>query len=87
MHVHAIQQLQLELADARERSGSYSEDSRISQTSSKDMPTFGQNNGNQLDVNGGGASNSNKGALSNGNDLASAANPSNQVGLASFITM
>ncbi|KAK9994869.1 hypothetical protein SO802_024572 [Lithocarpus litseifolius] len=37
LHMHTIQQLQLELADARERSGTYSDESRISQTNSKRM--------------------------------------------------
>ncbi|XP_038874311.1 uncharacterized protein LOC120067016 isoform X4 [Benincasa hispida] len=64
LHVHALQQLQLELADARERSGTYNDESNISQTSSKDVSQYGQTNGNQL---GGAASTGNNGALSNGN--------------------
>ena len=58
----------IELADARERSGTYSDESRISQTNSKDVSQFGQSNGNQLDANGGGGtSGGNSGVLPNGN--------------------
>lgn len=64
LHVHAMQQLQIELADARERSGTYNDESNISQTSSKDVSQYGQTNGNQL---GGAASTGNNGTLSNGN--------------------
>ncbi|KAF3942652.1 hypothetical protein CMV_030715, partial [Castanea mollissima] len=68
LHMHTVQQLQLELADARERSGTYSDESRISQTNSKDVSQFGQSNGNQLDANGGsGTSGGNSGVLPNGN--------------------
>ncbi|XP_057991075.1 uncharacterized protein LOC110669647 isoform X4 [Hevea brasiliensis] len=74
LHLHTVQQLHLELADTRERSGSYPEESRISQTSSKDISKFGQSNGNQLDVNGNGVTSANNGPLPNGN----ADNPSNQ---------
>lgn len=62
--MHAMQQLQIELADARERSGTYNDESNISQTSSKDVSQYGQTNGNQL---GGAASTGNNGTLSNGN--------------------
>ncbi|KAL4019347.1 hypothetical protein IC575_023000 [Cucumis melo] len=64
LHVHALQQLQLELADARERSGTYNDESNISQANSKDVPQYGQTPGNQL---GGAASTGNNGALPNGN--------------------
>ncbi|KAF5947474.1 hypothetical protein HYC85_013431 [Camellia sinensis] len=67
LHLHTIQQLQLELADARERSGTYTEESRVSQTNSNDALQYGQNNGNQLDVDGGVTTNSNSGDLPNGN--------------------
>lgn len=67
LHLHAIQQLQHELADARERSGTYTDEPRVSQTNSKDVSQFGQNNGSQLDVNGSGTSSGNSGVLSNGN--------------------
>ncbi|XP_065863107.1 uncharacterized protein [Euphorbia lathyris] len=74
IHLHTIQQLHIELVDARERSGTYPEESRLSQKSSKDSSKFGQNNGNQHDVNGIGAGHANNGVLSNGN----ADNVSNQ---------
>ncbi|TKY74036.1 Reticulocyte-binding protein a [Spatholobus suberectus] len=66
VHLHAIQQLQLELADARERSGTYNDDSRMSQMNSKNNVTqFGQENGSQFDLNGGNASGGNNGLLPN----------------------
>ncbi|KAL2339563.1 hypothetical protein Fmac_007503 [Flemingia macrophylla] len=64
VHLHAIQQLQLELADARERNGSYNDDSRMPQMNSKNNATqFGQENGSQYDLNGGNASGGNNGLL------------------------
>lgn len=67
LHLH-IQQLQLELADARERSGNYTDEARIVQTNSKEVSQFvTQNNGSQVDVNIGGQSNGNSVVLSNGN--------------------
>lgn len=83
--MHTIQQLQLELADARERSGAYNDDSRMSQTSSnKNASQFGQDNGNQFDVNGGISSGGNNGLLPNENSdnvppFASSGNASAQV--------
>lgn len=65
LHLHAMQQLQHELTDARERSGTYTDEPHVSQTNSKDVSQFGQNSGNQLDVNGSGASSA--GVLPNGN--------------------
>lgn len=67
LHAHTIQQLQLELADARERSGTYPDETHISQTNSKDSPQFGQNNGNQLDINGSIMPSANSGGLPTGN--------------------
>ncbi|KAI5405439.1 uncharacterized protein LOC127081462 isoform X2 [Lathyrus oleraceus] len=68
LHLHTIQQLQLELADARERTGTYNDDSRISQISSKsNVAQYGQENGNQFDLNGGTASGGNTGLLTNEN--------------------
>jgi len=83
--MHTIQQLQLELADARGRSGSYTDESHLSQSNPKDVSSFSQNNGRQLDVNGTTASNANNGALQNGNadnalSFASTVNVPNQVG-------
>ncbi|KZV31010.1 cingulin [Dorcoceras hygrometricum] len=63
LHLH-IQQLQLELADARERGGSYSDGSQVSQTNSKDVPV-GQSNGGQLEGNG--LPSENSGSQLNGN--------------------
>lgn len=84
LHLHTVQQLQLELADARERSGAYSDESHLSQTNSKDVSQFGQSNGNQLDATGGGTSGGNPGVLPNGNadnvsSFASTGNPPAQV--------
>lgn len=86
--MHSIQQLQLELADARERSGTYTDESRIAQSNSnsKDASQFGQNNGNQLDMN---TSSGNTGAIPNGNSddvqsFPSTGNASTQV-VASFL--
>ncbi|XP_054797383.1 uncharacterized protein LOC129302483 isoform X3 [Prosopis cineraria] len=86
VHLHAVHQLQLELADARERSGAYNDDSRMSQTSSKQNASqFGQDNGNQFDANGSSSSGGNNGLLPNENSdnglpLASSGNASIQVG-------
>ncbi|XP_027902327.1 uncharacterized protein LOC114162592 isoform X3 [Vigna unguiculata] len=66
VHLHTIQQLQLELADARERSGTYNDDSRMSQMNSKSNATqFGHENGSQFDLNGSNASGGNNGLLPN----------------------
>ncbi|XP_054797381.1 uncharacterized protein LOC129302483 isoform X1 [Prosopis cineraria] len=84
VHLHAVHQLQLELADARERSGAYNDDSRMSQTSSKQNASqFGQDNGNQFDANGSSSSGGNNGLLPNENSdnglpLASSGNASIQ---------
>ncbi|XVF10161.1 hypothetical protein REPUB_Repub07fG0158800 [Reevesia pubescens] len=66
LHLHTIHHLQLELADARERNVSYTDESHISQANSKDLSQFGQNNGNQVDPNGSGATNANSGVIANG---------------------
>ncbi|TYJ12398.1 hypothetical protein E1A91_A11G347000v1 [Gossypium mustelinum] len=66
LHLHTVHQLQLELADARERKGTYSDESRITQANSKDLPQFGQHNGNQVDSNGSGAINVDTGVISKG---------------------
>ena len=52
VHLHTIQQIQLEHADGKKRSGTYPDDFRVSQTSSNDASQFVLNNGNQLDENG-----------------------------------
>ncbi|PPE01461.1 hypothetical protein GOBAR_DD01518 [Gossypium barbadense] len=66
LHLHTIHQLQLELADVRERNGSYTDGSHMSQTKSKDLSQFGQTNGKQVDSNGSGGTNANTGIISNG---------------------
>ncbi|PPS17086.1 hypothetical protein GOBAR_AA03499 [Gossypium barbadense] len=66
LHLHTIHQLQLELADVRERNGSYTDESHTSRTKSKDVSQFGQTNGKQVDSNGSGATNANTGIISNG---------------------
>jgi len=86
VHLHTIQQLQLELADARERSGAYNDDSRMSQMNSKSNATqFGHENGSQFDLNGSNASGGNNGLLpnestDNGVPFSSTGNASIQVG-------
>ncbi|XP_043716460.1 epidermal growth factor receptor substrate 15 homolog isoform X2 [Telopea speciosissima] len=67
MRLHTIQQLQLELNTARERSGIYNDESRMAHTAAKDASPFGQNRGNQLNVNESGTLNGNPGAPPNGN--------------------
>ncbi|KAK5804588.1 Angiomotin-like protein 1 [Gossypium arboreum] len=78
LHLQTIHQLQFELADARERNSSYTDESHASQAKSKDLSQFGKNNGNQVDSNGSvstnnawvisnGASNSVKSFTSDGN--------------------
>ncbi|PON81202.1 RNA polymerase II degradation factor [Trema orientale] len=84
LHMHTIQQLQIELADARERSGTFTDETRISQENSKDVSQFGQNDGNQLEMSGGGTSSGSNVALPNGNSdnvtsYASTGNASSQV--------
>lgn len=92
LHLHTIQQLHLELADARERSGTYNGESRLSQTNSNDVSQFVQSNGNQLDVNRGGTSGGNSGALPNGSSdnvssFASTDNASTQVNCTFWIVI
>ncbi|GMH08835.1 hypothetical protein Nepgr_010675 [Nepenthes gracilis] len=67
LHMQAIQQLQLELAGARENNGSYNEESRMSQTNSNDVSQFPQNNGSHVEANGSGMPKGNSAGLSNGN--------------------
>lgn len=88
--MHAIQQLQHELADAR--NGTFTEEARLAQKDSKDVTQFGQSNGNQLDVNGGGATNTNSVVLPNGiadnaASYVSSANASTQVGVLMVIVI
>ncbi|XP_077239559.1 uncharacterized protein LOC143880434 isoform X4 [Tasmannia lanceolata] len=66
-HMQTIQHLQLELGEARERSGIYNDDSRSAHANSKDVSPYVQNKGNQFNVNEGGTLNTNSGILPNGN--------------------
>ncbi|XP_008784462.2 uncharacterized protein LOC103703392 isoform X2 [Phoenix dactylifera] len=66
-HLQAIQQLQLELAEARERSEIYKDNSRVAHENSKDSSSYVQSNGNLINANDDGTSNGNMGFLSNGN--------------------
>lgn len=66
-HLQTIQQLQLELAEARERNGIYTEDSRMALSNSKDVAPYVQNKGNQFSVNESGTLNGNSGIIPNGN--------------------
>lgn len=85
-HLHTIQQLQLELADSRERSGAYNDDSRMSQiNSNNNVNQYGQENASQFDLNGGNASGGNNGLHPNESSdnvppFASTSNPQIQVG-------
>ncbi|XP_059667300.1 uncharacterized protein LOC132312804 isoform X2 [Cornus florida] len=65
VYMHTIQQLQLELANVKERGGNYSDDS--SGANSKEVSQFGQNNGSQPDGNGSGTPSENSGVFPNGN--------------------
>ncbi|TYH55107.1 hypothetical protein ES332_D09G215800v1 [Gossypium tomentosum] len=65
LHLQTIHQLQFELADARERNSSYTDESHASQAKSKDLSEFGKNNGNQVDSNGS-VSTNNAWVISNG---------------------
>ncbi|KAJ4956582.1 hypothetical protein NE237_013365 [Protea cynaroides] len=67
MRLHTIQQLQLELAAARERSGIYNDESRMAHAAAKDASPFGQNRGSQFNVTESGTLNGNSGAPLNGN--------------------
>ncbi|KAK6936628.1 hypothetical protein RJ641_033658 [Dillenia turbinata] len=78
LHLHTVQQLQLELADLRDKSGNYAEESRASQTNSKDASQFGQSKGTEQDLNEGTASNVNSRALSNGTDNVAFGSTGNQ---------
>ncbi|XP_056159568.1 uncharacterized protein LOC115680701 isoform X3 [Syzygium oleosum] len=83
-HVHTIQQLQLELADLRERCGSFTDESRIPQTNVKDVSQFGQINGNRLDSNG---STGNTVALSSDNSGSASSNGSSQIDRATGVPL
>ncbi|KAK4769232.1 hypothetical protein SAY86_027382 [Trapa natans] len=63
-HLHTIQQLQLELAEVRDRCGTHAGESHVSQVKSNEISCFGHHNGAQRDTNG---SSRKSGTLSYGN--------------------
>ncbi|XXG77123.1 hypothetical protein AAC387_Pa08g1344 [Persea americana] len=80
-HMQTVQQLQQELAEAREHNSVYTEDSRMIHENSKDATPYAHDNGNQSNVNKSTALNSNSGILLHGNiervpPFVSADNPS-----------
>ncbi|KAF5185627.1 hypothetical protein FRX31_024787 [Thalictrum thalictroides] len=66
-HLQAIQQLQLELAEARQRNGIYTDESSLDRANSEEASSFGQTKGTQFTVNEDGTISSNLGVVSNGN--------------------
>lgn len=77
LHLH-IQQLQLELADAREKTGTNMDGSNLTQKNLKDPSELGQSNGGQQDVNSNGSPSA--GSVQNGNpESVSGGNTSAQV--------
>lgn len=66
LHLHTRQQLEIELSEARERSGTYSDGSRTTQTNVKDLSHFVHSNGSQLEASGGSSPVSDSKGLQNG---------------------
>lgn len=66
-HLQVIQQLQLELAEARERSGVYADDLVRAASKTKEALPRSQNKGNQISVNGGAPLSGNTSVYPNGN--------------------
>ncbi|KAK6118517.1 hypothetical protein DH2020_047784 [Rehmannia glutinosa] len=78
LHLH-IQQLQLELADVREKSGSNLDGSHTSQTNLENASELGKSNVSQLEVNGNASESANSGVIQSGNsDGGSGGNTSTQ---------
>lgn len=65
-HLQAIQQLQLELAEAREGNGMYKEGAKVADENSADSSSYAQNKRNQFNATDAGALNGNLGFISNG---------------------
>lgn len=87
LHVH-MQQLQLEMADAREKSGGQSDVSHVSHTNANDASRLEHVNGSiQLEVNDRNSPTVNTGSLENGNSGASGGSTVTQVKIyeASFL--
>lgn len=78
LHLH-IQQLQLELADVREKSGSKLDGSQLSQTNLKDASELGHNNDSNMDVNGSVQPSAYAGGVHGNSESASGVNASTQV--------
>lgn len=78
LHLH-IQQLQLELADVREKSGSNLDGSNLSQTNLKDASELGHNNGSDMGVNGSIQPSAYPGGVHGNSENASGVNSSTQV--------
>ncbi|XP_010555751.1 PREDICTED: uncharacterized protein LOC104825162 isoform X2 [Tarenaya hassleriana] len=66
VHLHTVQQLQIELANVRERGGSFTDESHISRTNSNSTSQIVQSNGNQLEANGSSPASSNNNIHSRG---------------------
>ncbi|KAL8519588.1 hypothetical protein ACS0TY_010505 [Phlomoides rotata] len=77
LHLH-IQQLQLELADVREKSGSNLDGSHLAQTNLKDASELGHNNGSDMDVNGSIQTSAYDGGVHGNSESASGVNASTQ---------
>ncbi|KAK9145775.1 hypothetical protein Sjap_005678 [Stephania japonica] len=66
-HLQNIHQLQLELAEARERNGIYTDESRVTHADSKDASQYSPNKGNQFNLNENAGLTGNSEVLPNGN--------------------
>ncbi|KAK9122269.1 hypothetical protein Syun_019886 [Stephania yunnanensis] len=66
-HLQNIHQLQLELAEARERNGIYTDESRMTHAESRDASQYSPNKGNQFNLNESTALTGNSEVLPNGN--------------------
>ena len=84
--MQTVQQLQLELAGVRGKSGTYNSESSIPQSTLSDGSQVGPNCVNNVEANGSGTSNVSSGVLQNGNPensqpFASLGSASTQVGM------
>lgn len=80
LHLH-VQQLQLEMADSRERSGNQSDVSHVLHTNSNDASRLEHANGIQLEVNDRNSPTVNTDSLENGNSETSGGSTVTQVNL------
>lgn len=78
LHLH-LQQLQLEIGDAREKSGSQSDVSHVSHTISNETSRLEHVNGIQLEVNDHNPPTANTSSLENGNSATSGGSTLTQV--------